>query len=131
MSQRRKTEWFLPVAAFLGVIGFGVGVIATAAYDSPGPIGGAPDSAAGAEGDQIVEVKLGDLFIKPVQLQAEAGSVRFQVTNNGQTEHNFAIETLGGTEMIAPGDVATLEVPSIEPGTYNFLCEVPATPTVG
>ncbi|MBK5228018.1 MAG: multicopper oxidase domain-containing protein [Actinobacteria bacterium] len=125
MSQRRKTEWFLPVAAFLGVIGFGVGVIATAAYDSPGPIGGAPTSAAGTEGAQIVEVELGDLFIKPVQLQAEAGSVRFQVTNNGQTEHNFAIETLGRTEMIPPGDVATLEVPSIEPGTYNFLCEVP------
>lgn len=125
MSQRRKTEWFLPVAAFLGVIGFGVGVIATAAYDSSGPIGGAPTSAAGTEGAQIVEVELGDLFIKPVQLQAESGSVRFQVTNNGQTEHNFAIETLGRTEMIPPGDVATLEVPSTEPGTYNFLCEVP------
>ena len=115
----------LLVISLLAVIGFAVGVIATAAYDSRDPFTTAPVSAAGAEGAQIVEVELGDLFIKPVQLQAEAGSVRFQVTNSGQTEHNFAIEGVGGTEMIAPGDVATLEVPSIEPGTYNFICEVP------
>jgi FtsP/CotA-like multicopper oxidase with cupredoxin domain len=116
--------WLLPVAGFLMVVSFGVGVIATAAYDSNNPfeVSGGGVVAGGAS--QVIKVELGDLFIKPAKLAAKAGAIRFVVTNNGKTEHNFSIQGLGGTEMIPPGKTDTLELVAVEQGTYTYICEV-------
>ena len=120
MSDRTKLMVLWPVAGFFVAIAFGVGLISMAAFDS----NRGPAAASAATTGQTVEVTLGDLFIEPKQLQAQAGPVTFEVTNDGQTDHNFAIEGSGATEMIPPGESATLQVPSLEAGEYNVICEV-------
>jgi manganese oxidase len=123
LSDRARLMLVWPVAGFFVVIAFGVGLISMATFESNAtPVAASGVTAAG--GEQTIEVELGDLFIKPEQLQAEAGALRFEVTNNGKTEHNFAVQGLGATEMIAPGDSATLEFPVVEAGTYTYICEV-------
>ena len=120
MSDRGKLMLVWPVAGFFVVIAFGVGLISMATFDSTRDA----SAATSAGGGQTVEVTLGDLFIEPKELTAQAGAVTFKVTNEGQTEHNFAIEGHGATEMIPPGESATLQVPSLETGEYKVICEV-------
>ena len=118
-----------PVAGFFVVIAFGVGLISMAVFDSSrDTVAASSDTVAGSNDTagpiQTIEVELGDLFIKPDLLEAKTGPVTFEVTNTGQTEHNFAIDGLSGTEMIPPGESATLEVPNLQPGDYTYICEV-------
>lgn len=105
-----------PLAGFFVAMAFGTGVIAMAAFDSNDP-------AFAARSTSVIEVELGDLFISPGAMTAAAGEVTFKVINSGATEHNFAIEGAGGTEMLASGESTTL-VMELEPGEYTFLCEV-------
>ena len=122
LSDRTKMLLVWPVAGFFVAMAFGVGVISMAAFDSDQ---GATSSETVASGSaQTVEVELGELFIKPEKLEARAGAVTFEVTNTGQTEHNFAIDGIAGTEMIPPGESATLNVPELAAGTYTYICEV-------
>jgi manganese oxidase len=61
----------------------------------------------------------------PKSLQAPAGiPLTFEVTNRGGTEHNFAIEGGPATEMIPPGESATLQVEPLEAGEHTFICQV-------
>jgi uncharacterized cupredoxin-like copper-binding protein len=123
-SDRTKVMLVWPVAGFLVVIAFGVGLISMAAFDSSRS---ASATTAGhiAGASEVVEVELGDLFIEPAELTAPAGvPLTFEVTNSGATEHNFAIEDGPSTEMIPPGGTATLQIASLEAGEYPFLCEV-------
>ncbi|MGI8774507.1 MAG: multicopper oxidase domain-containing protein [Actinomycetota bacterium] len=124
MNQRNSMMWVLPAAGFLIVVAFGVGVIVTAAYDSHKPFGVPVQAAGGNGGEQVIEVELGDLFIKPAKLEAEPGAARFDIINGGKAEHNFSIQGLGGTEMVPPGGTATLRVASLQAGSYTYICEV-------
>jgi uncharacterized cupredoxin-like copper-binding protein len=116
-SQGGPLVW--AVAGFFVVIAFGVGIISMAAFDS---------NEAGATGTSVVatktvNVELGDLYVKPGMIHAEAGSVTFHVTNKGATEHNFSIEGLGQTPMIPAGGSDDLTV-QLEAGTYKAICQV-------
>ncbi|MEA2498281.1 MAG: hypothetical protein QOH26_686 [Actinomycetota bacterium] len=123
LSDRTRLKLVWPVAGFFVVIAFGVGVISMAAFDSDnaGPSSSAVQAAAQ---ENVIEVELGDLFIKPAHLEATAGAVTFEVTNSGATEHNFAIEGNGATDMIPPGESATLRIASLEAGDYTYICQV-------
>ena len=122
MSDSAKLMLVWPVAGFFVAIAFGVGLISMAAF------GAGPDNASLATPSsgqsQVLEVELGDLFIKPATLEATEGALTIKVSNEGQTEHNFSISGVGATEMIPPGGSETLEVASIEEGRYNIICEV-------
>ena len=122
LSDRAKLMLVWPVAGFFAAMAFGVGLIVMAAFDTAQPSASSGAVASGAE--QTIEVELGELFIKPEKLEAEAGQATFEVTNTGQTEHNFAIEGIGGTEMIPPGETTALKVPDLAGGTYTYICEV-------
>ena len=127
MSDRTKLMLFWPVAAFFVIAAFGMGLISMAAFDSNQESDGSAansGAAASAAEAQVVEVTLGDLFIKPDKISASAGDVEFKVTNDGQAEHNFAIEGEGATDMIPPGGSATLSVSGLEAGKYNVICQV-------
>lgn len=124
MNQFNKMMWLLPVAGFFIVVAFGIGVIATAAYNSHNPFGVMTQADGASQGEQFIQVELGDLFIKPAILEASTEPVRFEITNNGKTEHNFSIETIGRTDMIPPGKTATLRLGSLDAGTYTYVCEV-------
>lgn len=124
MSDRSKLMWMWPLAGFLAFAGFGTGLIAMAAFDSSESAlaAGGVQAAGSAE---VIEVELGDLYIEPPKLTAPAGvPVTFEVTNAGNTEHNFAIEGGPATDMIPPGEAATLQVPALDEGEHTFICEV-------
>jgi FtsP/CotA-like multicopper oxidase with cupredoxin domain len=122
LSDRTKLMLVWPVAGFFAAMAFGVGLISMAAFDNDASL---PTSGSTRQGEtQAIDVELGDLFIKPEELSAQPGAVTFDVTNTGATEHNFAIEGVSGTEMIPPGDSASLTIPDLKPGTYTFICEV-------
>jgi uncharacterized cupredoxin-like copper-binding protein len=57
----------------------------------------------------------------------EAGSITFEVTNNGTMEHNFEIEGQGMEEVfesnLQPGETMTMQV-DLQPGTYTVYCPV-------
>src|SRR5688572_30500786 len=122
MSERTRLMLVWPVAGFFVVIAFGVGLISMAAFESTQADAGSGGAAASAE---VIEVELGDLYIEPAKLTAPAGvPVTFEVTNEGNAEHNFAIEGGPATEMIPPGGSASLQVPALEEGKHRFICEV-------
>jgi FtsP/CotA-like multicopper oxidase with cupredoxin domain len=122
LSERAKLMLVWPVAGFFVAIAFGVGLISMAAFDSNRELAAVSGGTAGE--DQTIEVELGDLFIKPEKLEAQAGPVTFEVTNTGATDHNFAIDGVSGTDMIPPGESATLTVPELTAGDYTYICEV-------
>lgn len=71
--------------------------------------------------NKVIAVTLGDFNISmPSSLLA--GTVAFEVTNNGDVEHNFKIEGQGLEESfetnLQPGESGMLEV-NLEPGTYQ------------
>ena len=120
ISERTKMMLFWPVAGFLVAAAFGIGLISMAAFTSRPVSATAPDTGSG----QTIEVELGELFIKPGSIEAAAGEVTFEVSNNGKIEHNFAIQGSSRTDMLAPGDSTRLTVSNLEAGEYTFLCEV-------
>ena len=109
------------MAGFAVAAAFGIGLISMAVFMSGDSIWSA-DTEATAE-SQVLEVILKDLVMEPPSLRAQPGPVTIEVTNEGQAAHNFSLAGRA-TPMLQPGGSATLEVPSLEPGTYEFICEV-------
>lgn len=75
---------------------------------------------------QLIEVRLTEYEIEmPATLPT--GQVTFDVTNDGQEEHNFEVETEGFEvefeENLAPGERRWLIV-NLEPGEYEIYCPV-------
>jgi len=70
-----------------------------------------------------VNVSVKEWMIEPMDMTVAAGNVTFTVTNDGTLDHDFAIENAGKIDLITPGDTKTLEV-TLEPGTYNILCDL-------
>lgn len=98
-----------------------------AAASSPLALGLAPAAAPAEDEADAVTVNVGmdDFFFEPKELTVPAGAnVTFQISNAGQSVHNFISEDIG----ISSADVATngdLEVDwtaSAKPGTYTFMC---------
>jgi manganese oxidase len=72
-------------------------------------------------------VELTELKIEPTVLHADAGTpISIAVRNTGTTQHNFAVMGKGKTDMLGPGESATLELGPLEAGTYETICEVAA-----
>lgn len=92
----------LALLASLVGVGFGMRAIDES--------GGAPAGAEGsAGGSQVVEVELGDLFVRPSSVEVAAGTeLIVQVTNSGAMPHDLKLDGRTGTEMLDPG--ATEEV---------------------
>jgi manganese oxidase len=122
MNERSRLMLLGPIAGFLVVVAFGVGVIATAAYETDRSQDGVTATPVSTE--RAIEVELGDLSISPETLTAAPGPLTIQVHNKGAIEHNFAIEGVAKTPMLAGGESFTLRVPAIDVGEYEFICEV-------
>jgi uncharacterized cupredoxin-like copper-binding protein len=94
----------------------------------------AMDHDAAAAGD--VNVKLGEMYVKADKPSFKAGTVKFAVTNEGQTAHGFAIvpapaKVDGGTldesafvakgKQINGGESETVSA-DLKPGDYELVC---------
>ncbi|HWK26910.1 MAG TPA: multicopper oxidase domain-containing protein [Solirubrobacter sp.] len=95
------------------------------------------DHPAAAAGD--VNVKLGEMYVKADKPSFKAGTVKFAVTNEGQTAHGFAIvpapaKVDGGMldesafvaqgKQLAGGEAETVSA-DLEPGEYELVCFIP------
>lgn len=105
---------------FLVAASFGIGLISMAAYRS-----GDAGAAVAADDAEVVQIELGDLFLEPSEVTAAPGPLTIRVTNTGAADHNLAIDGIGTTAMLGPGETGTIEVPDAAAGTYDMLCEVP------
>lgn len=91
--------------------------------------GGDDEPAATGAVVQTVDVSLVDFALEPANPEiAQAGTVRFNATNNGQAPHSIEIHAPGGEaeleSELAAGDSGSLEVDLSEPGTYEWYCPV-------
>jgi FtsP/CotA-like multicopper oxidase with cupredoxin domain len=87
--------------------------------------GGGTQAAAGPETFAVV---LSDFAISPDLINANPGqALAFDVANNGNAPHTFAVDTGNGvkeTAELQPGQTATLEVPALEEGEYRIYCTI-------
>jgi FtsP/CotA-like multicopper oxidase with cupredoxin domain len=87
------------------------------------------DGSAGASETISASLSEFDITLSAAQIGA-GGSVA--VSNDGSLVHNVGIE---GTDLITPdipaGGSATLDISSLEPGTYTVYCEIPGHASSG
>ena len=79
-------------------------------------------------------ITLSDYHIAGLPASLASGPEAFDVTNKGETLHNFTVERNGQltarTHDLAPGQRAQLEI-TLQPGTYTYLCTVPGHAALG
>lgn len=100
-------------------------VLAAAGCSDDG--GGAADDPDAVASTSFA-VSLKDFEIVPDLMRAVAErALVFDVTSDGNGPHTFAVDTGRGvevTEMLDPGEAATLRVPALEGGDYRIFCTV-------
>jgi hypothetical protein len=72
--------------------------------------------------DNQVDVSLTERDLKPGQVDVDAGSVEFEVKNDGERLHEFAVQTRDGVKRITeikPGETETLTV-DLSAGRYRM-----------
>lgn len=146
------------LALVFGILGFGIAmlalVLALANRDNNGPMssgsartamsGGAMmgGNAAGnpaPAGVRTIQVKLGEMWVKPDYTSVKAGEVTFAATNTGQVEHELMIERMplrmdgpgrpneeaaqGMIEDMGPGQSGRMTL-KLTPGSYVLFCNV-------
>lgn len=109
------------LAAVAGaILGIAALLVATAAL--AGKAGGGDASPVSA---QVVDVELGDLFIKPGQISVATGAdVTFRVKNAGGVEHNLAVEGGPTTKNLKAGESAELKLKA-DKASYSLICTIP------
>jgi len=99
----------------------------TTAEDTTSTTEAGGGGAAGG-GGSTVPVSETDFKINPADPTVKAGTVTFDVTNDGATTHSLEVEGPNGEDELepelAPGDKGTLEVDLSKPGTYDWYCPV-------
>jgi FtsP/CotA-like multicopper oxidase with cupredoxin domain/plastocyanin len=90
--------------------------------------GSSASSNADAGAPVSFDVSLSEFQISPSSIQAPAGRpMTFNITNDGQAPHTFAVDTGAGveaTQEIAPGASTVLSVPELEAGEYRLSCTI-------
>ena len=116
---------------FIGMAGLLIALVATVVVigligllrDEDAGIGAGGDGAAA--GPTTVGVTLSEFKIDG-DLQAAPGDVQLLVTNNGSQQHNLVVRETGAeTPMLNAGDNATLDLGSLDVGSYELFCSVP------
>ena len=97
----------------------------TAASESTAETTSTEDQASSGGGETIA-ISESDYKLDPSDVDAKSGTVTFELTNDGDTEHNLEVEGNGVEEesdTIAPGDSTSFSV-DLEPGTYEIYCAI-------
>ena len=113
------------VAGVLALAGCG-GDDATTASSTPSST--EETTSSGGGGGESVAVSETEFAIDPQDPTVKAGTVSFNVSNDGQVVHNLEVEAPSGDQELdqdlQPGDTGTLEVDLSEPGTYRWYCPI-------
>jgi plastocyanin len=85
-------------------------------------------AAAGGGGGETVDISATDFAFAPSDPTVKAGTVTFNLTNDGQAPHNLEVEGPSGEaeleQDLAGGESGQLTVDLSEPGTYEMYCPV-------
>jgi uncharacterized cupredoxin-like copper-binding protein len=79
---------------------------------------------------QTVQVTETEFRIALAGYKAQAGKFTFEVKNAGKLPHDLAIKGGPKTELIQPGQSATLTA-TLKPGKYHLYCTVPGHEQAG
>ncbi len=90
-------------------------------------------SSGGAAAEKVtdVAVTLSDFKITAASTTFPAGRIRLDVSNTGSVAHNLGVEGIGKTRDIPPGSSDVLDLGVLEPGTYNWTCDIPGHADIG
>jgi plastocyanin len=82
------------------------------------------DDDAGESSGQRIDLSVSDQGFDPAEIQASAGELRLEVTNNGDSPHAVVVEGDAGevdrfNENLDPGETRTLRI-TVDSGTYDF-----------
>jgi uncharacterized cupredoxin-like copper-binding protein len=90
-------------------------------------------SSGGAAAEKVtdVAVTLVDFKINAASTTFPAGRIRLNVTNTGSVAHNIGVEGIGKTRDIPPGSSDILDLGVLQPGTYNWICDIPGHAEIG
>ena len=78
-----------------------------------------------------VKVELSEFKISPAMVNASVGDT-LKVLNQGTAAHQLSVQgTALATANIAPGQSATLDTSSLQPGDYTIFCSVPGHQAAG
>ncbi len=86
----------------------------------------AATSSSGGGGDvQEIRVVAKDNVFDPKSYTAVAGKpLRITAVNQGQNVHEVEVKGLLPETKLAPGQIKTVDVPSVGAGTYRVYCEI-------
>lgn len=127
----RKPLALIAIVAFpatLAACGSSDDTSSTAASSDTSTTASSTESSTTAGGGSAQSVSLGETEYKidPSDASVKAGSVTFDVSNDGQTTHNVEIEGNGvedGTDDLAPGSSGSFTA-DLKPGTYTMYCSI-------
>jgi uncharacterized cupredoxin-like copper-binding protein len=109
---------------------------------APAPAAAAPSAATSSPVTPgVVNVKLGEMFVRPNVTQGAAGKVTFRVQNTGTLVHEMIVgkapirgplasgkmseaTSVGEVAELKPGTAGSVKL-SLKPGTYILYCNVP------
>ena len=84
------------------------------------------EDQASSGGGETIAIAESDFKLDPADVEAKAGSITFELTNDGASEHNLEVEGNGVEEVsdtIGAGDSTSFTV-DLEPGTYEIYCAI-------
>ncbi len=126
---------FAVLATLLAVYALGVslatrnGTGASGASVASVDAAAAPAAAEGAASELSVE--LSEFAITPTDLEVAAGG-SLAVANTGAIDHNLKVkDTDVATADLAGGESETLDLASLEAGTYDIWCDIAGHETAG
>ena len=111
------------LAVVLALVAFGFSVRDRAKSSTSG------NTAAAKVTD--VAVTLSDFKVTAATTTFPAGQIRLNVSNTGSVAHNIGVEGIGKTRDISPGASAVLDLGVLEPGTYNWICDIAGHADIG
>jgi plastocyanin len=127
-----------PSATASGSAGATASIPASVAPSAGAPSAGAPSAGASAApsagGGATIELTAQGIAFDKTSLQAPAGQgfqIKFHNADAG-VPHNVAIKDASGTvvfkgEIFSGDDTKTYDVPALQAGAYQFLCQVHTT----
>ncbi len=110
----------------------------SAAPSSPAATGVAiaPSGGGSAPAAQSVTVHESEFKLDPAAVSVKAGTVTFQVVDDGQAPHDLHIAPkgssaeVGASQRVTAGGTTSFTV-TLQPGTYDMWCGVPGHRNLG
>ena len=122
---RRPWTWIVLVSlVVLGAVGCGG---SGGPGGSTGGVGGSAGSTGSSHGIRVV---MTEFKYSPSTISASAGTVSFDLVNQGRTAHDMVVadssgKVLGKSSLVGAGQEAEFSVQVSQPGTYQIYCDLP------